>query len=56
MFTDKKRYSELINVGINNLENDEIDKLREIVAHLYQIKVESGADKDMFDAANIIRG
>jgi molecular chaperone DnaK len=56
LFADKHRFEEVSKIGIELLRSDDIDKLRDVVAQLYQIMIRSGAEDDMFDAANIIRG
>jgi len=56
LFTDNSQFEELSKTGKELLRSDDIDKLREVVGQLYQIMVRSGAEDDMFDAANIIRG
>ena len=56
LFTDKNHFDELSKVGMQFLQSDDIDKLRQVVAELYQIMIRSGAEEDMLDIANIIRG
>jgi molecular chaperone DnaK len=54
-FTDKQRFEELVLAGQQFLRDDDIDKLREVVAHLYTIHI-GGAQEAMTDVANILRG
>jgi molecular chaperone DnaK len=54
-FTDQQRFEELILAGQQFLRDDDIDKLREVVAHLYTIHI-GGTQDVMTDAANILRG
>ena len=55
-FSDPARFKELVGMGMNSLQADDIDSLRQIVGHLAQIQIDTGADTDMLDIANIIRG
>ncbi len=55
-FSDPARFEELVSTGLNLLQTDDIDSLRQIVGHLAQIQIDSGADTGMLDIANIIRG
>ena len=50
------RFKELVEMGINSLQNDDIDGLRQIVGQLWQIQIVTGSDTDMLDIVNIIRG
>ena len=43
-------------MGLNHLQADDIDALRQVVGHLWQIDIDTGSDTDMLDIANIIRG
>lgn len=55
-FSDPARFKELLEVGMNSLQNDDINGLRQVVAHLFQIQIATGSDTDMLEFANIIRG
>ena len=55
-FSDPARFKELVGMGMNALQNDDIDGLRQVVGHLWQIQIDTGSDTDMLDIANIIRG
>jgi molecular chaperone DnaK len=54
-FTDRQKFEELIFAGQQFLRDDDIDKLREVVAHLYTIHI-GGAQDAMTEVANILRG
>ena len=55
-FSDPVRFEELVSMGVTALQNDDIDGLRQVVGHLWQIQIDTGSDTDMPDIANIIRG
>lgn len=55
-FTDKHRFEELAKIGSQLMRDDDIEKLRAVVAQLSMIQITGGADNEMFDVANIIRG
>ena len=54
-FSDPARFRELVGMGMNSLQADDIDSLRKTVGYLTQIQIDTGADADMLDIANIIR-
>lgn len=56
MFADQHEYEELSKSGIQYLQSDQIDELRQVVGRLNLIRIESSSDGEMFDPANIIRG
>ena len=56
LFADKARFQELAQTGLNLLKNDNIDDLRAIVAELSMIQIGGGAESDLLDVANILRG
>lgn len=56
LFVDKKRFEELIKLGIQLMRTDDMEKLRSVVDQLYLIKIGSGSEDDMLDVTNIIRG
>ena len=56
LFTDRERFEELSEIGSQFLRDDEVDKLRQVVAYLYRIMIRRGVEDDMFDATNIIKG
>ncbi len=55
-FSDPVRFKELVAIGMSSLQNDDIDGLRQVVGHLWQIQIDPGSDTDMLDIVNIIRG
>jgi molecular chaperone DnaK len=55
-FTDKHRFEELAKIGSQLMRDDDIEKLRAVVAQLSMIQIGGSADNEMFDVANIIRG
>ena len=55
-FSNPARFKELVAMGRANLQNDDINGLRQVVGHLWQIQIDTGSDADMLDSANIIRG
>ena len=55
-FSDPTRFKELVAIGMSSLQNDDIDGLRQVVGHLWQIQIDTGSDTDMLDIVNIIRG
>lgn len=55
-FSDPARFTELVALGMGALQNDDIDGLREVVGHLWQLQIDTGSDTDMLDVTNIIRG
>ena len=54
-FSDPARFKELVAIGMRSLQNDDIDGLRQVVGHLWQIQIDTGSDTDMIDIVNIIR-
>ncbi|MEI7706634.1 MAG: Hsp70 family protein [Chlorobium sp.] len=55
LFSDKHLYTELITLGTQYMQSDDIEKLRPIVGQLSQMRIVSGTDNDMYDIANIIK-
>lgn len=53
---DEARFKELVAMGMSSLQNDDIDGLRQVVGHLWQIQIDIGSDIDMADITNVIRG
>ena len=56
MFAEKHSFNELVQTGNQFMRSDDIEKLREIVAHLSMIQISGAADNEMMEMANIIRG
>ncbi len=55
-FSDPQKFEELVALGAQLLEADDIDRLRQVVGQLWQIQIGTGSDTEMLDVANIIRG
>lgn len=55
-FSDPIQFDKLVSAGAEALQNDDIDRLRQIVGQLAQIAIDSVSETDMLDVANIIRG
>ncbi len=55
-FSDPVRFKEYVAMGLNYLQSDDINSLRQVVGQLWQIQIDTGSDTDMLDIANIIRG
>lgn len=55
-FTDPNRYKELKALGLECLQRDDIDRLRQVCIEMFSIQVESGGVNEMFDVANVVRG
>ena len=56
-FSDAARFKELVGCGTSAIKNDDIDELRQVVGHLFQIYVYISSSDDMIsDMTNIIRG
>lgn len=56
LFTDQHRLEELSKIGTQLMRSDDIEKLREVVAQLSMIQISAGAENELLDVANIIRG
>lgn len=54
-FSDPGEFEKLVSMGVNCLQKDDIDGLREIIHQLSLIKIDTGSDTDMLEMANIIR-
>ncbi len=55
-FIEQARFNELAQKGLQSMQNDNIDDLRNIVRELSMIQINGGTDNDMLDIANIVRG
>lgn len=55
-YTNLQKFEQLKNAGLKYRENDEIDKLRNVIIELYDIQTIPGLGEDMYDNVNIIRG
>lgn len=56
LFADKACFEELVQAGAQFMRNDDMEKLRGIVARLSMMQIGGSPDNDIFDTANIIRG
>ena len=56
LFSDQEEFEQLAQMGEDALKNDDISKLKQIIGHMYQIKVGTSIDDDILASANIIRG
>lgn len=55
-FTDQQKFTQLVQVGVEAMKNDDIERLRGVIAELTQIQVGIGTGDELFDVANIIKG
>lgn len=55
-FTDQQKFTQLVQVGVEAMKNDDIERLRGVIAELSQIQVAMGTGDELFDVANIIKG
>jgi molecular chaperone DnaK len=56
LFSDKNEFQQLVNAGMIAMKSDDINKLRQIIALMYTIKIGSSSQDDIFASSNIIRG
>ena len=56
LFLDKKQHEELVNLGMNALEADDVDKLRQITVVMDALRINSGSEQDMVVSTNIVKG
>jgi molecular chaperone DnaK len=56
MFADKRQHADLVAIGAEAIQADDIDKLRRVVAELYSLKIGTELDDDMLASVNILRG
>ena len=56
LFSDKNEFQQLVNAGMIAMKSDDINKLRQIIALMYAIKIGSSSQDDIFASSNIIRG
>jgi len=54
LFTDKVLFEELVRTGIDAVQRDDIEELRNIVLRIYQIRVVGTSYQDIFLPVNII--
>ena len=55
LFPDASEHAQWVEVGAEALKENNIDKLRDVVAHLDLSRVGSGGEDEMFASANIVR-
>lgn len=55
LFPDAREHSELVSMGMEALKANDIDKLREVVAHLDSVRIGTASDDEMLAGANIVR-
>jgi molecular chaperone DnaK len=56
LFANQSEFEQLAQMGEAALRNDDIPKLKQIIAHMYQIKIGSSANDDMLVSSNIVKG
>jgi molecular chaperone DnaK len=56
LFPNREAHSQLCGIGQQALQAGDIDKLRQVVAQLEDIRIGSSAEDDMIATANIVRG
>lgn len=55
LFPDAREHAQLVATGAEALKANDIDKLRDVVAHLDSIRIGSAGEDDMLAGANIVR-
>ena len=55
-FTDKQRYADLTALGLEAINADNIEKLRQVVYELGNIKISTVEESEILSSANIVRG
>jgi molecular chaperone DnaK len=55
LFLEQKKYKELIRLGLSYSHGNDIDKLREVVRDLIDIKVQKTEEHMLLDVVNIVR-
>lgn len=55
LFPDAREHAQVVEVGVQALKANDIDKLRSVVAHLDSIRIGSAGDDDMMAGSNIVR-
>lgn len=56
LFQDAALHAELVALGMEALKNNDIDKLRQVTAHLDSIRLTSWREDEMVVGSNIVRG
>jgi len=55
LFPDTREHAKLVSMGMEALKANDIDKLRDVVAHLDSARIGTAGDDEMLAAANIVR-
>ena len=55
LFPDATEHARLVELGMEALKANDIDKLRDVVAHLGSIRISSAGADDLMAGANIVR-
>ena len=55
LFPDAREHAQLVAMGVEALKANDIDKLRDVVAHLDSIRIGSASEDEMVAGANIVR-
>lgn len=55
-FPDAREHAQLVATGVEALKAGDIDKLRQVVGHLYSVRIGSAGDDEMMASANIALG
>jgi molecular chaperone DnaK len=55
LFPDTREHAKLVGMGMEALKANDIDKLRDVVAHLDSVRIGTAGDDEMLAAANIVR-
>ena len=55
LFPDAREHAQLVELGMEALKANDIDKLRDVVAHLDSIRIGSAGEDDLMAGANIVR-
>ena len=55
LFPDEREHKQLVAMGMEALKANDIDKLRDVVAHLDSVRIRSGGEDEMIAGANIVR-
>lgn len=55
LFPDAREHTQLVALGMEALKANDIDKLRDVVAHLDSVRIGSGGEDEMIAGANIVR-
>jgi molecular chaperone DnaK len=56
LFLDTSEFNELVKQGKQSLAADDIDKLRQVVDHLENVRIRMGGEEQMLSGSNILMG